>query len=113
MRRCPERYPARVHHEVELRRRVRDRIETLRVELADGATLRDAARGAGLPIARACGGLSLCAHCGLQVLSGAEHLSAETPEETRAKQRNRVPAEQRLSCQARVGGPVVVTARYW
>ena len=83
------------------------------MRVADGAVLVKAVREAGLPIAMACGGHSLCARCGLEVLSGAAGLSPEGAHETRAKAANRVPESQRLACQARVHGAVVATASYW
>ena len=78
-----------------------------------GTTLLDAAVQAGLPVARSCGADGMCAKCGLVVVAGAEHLSPETPDEARIKQRNRVDAELRLACRARIEGDVVATAHYW
>lgn len=102
-----------MRHEVELRRRRDGQVEGVRVEVRDGATLIAAAHRAGLPVANACGGHSLCARCGLQVIEGAEHLSEEGSHERRAKAANRIPEGQRLACQARISGPVVATASYW
>ena len=82
-----------------------------RVRVVPGTTLLDAARRAGLPVARACGGAGLCSRCGLRVLSG--RVSVESAEEARAKRANRVDAELRLACLARLEGDVVVTAAYW
>jgi 2Fe-2S ferredoxin len=83
------------------------------VVVDDGATLLSAALSAGLPVARACGGDGLCAHCGLRVLEGDAALSPEERDETEAKERNRVPGAWRLACRARVHGPLEVTAGYW
>jgi ferredoxin len=82
-----------------------------RVRVARGATLLDATRRAGLPVARACGGAGLCSRCGVQVLSGP--VSGESAREVRAKRANRVDPELRLACLARPEGDVVVTAAYW
>jgi ferredoxin len=84
-----------------------------RLSVEAGTLLVDAAREAGLPVARACGGEALCARCGMRVLSGARNLDPETPEEAAAKRANRVDGELRLSCRARIRGPVEVTATYW
>lgn len=81
--------------------------------VVDGTTLLDAARAAGLPIASACSGVALCARCGLSVLAGAEALDPERADERRQKERNRIPAEQRLACRAGVHGEVTATAAYW
>ena len=78
-----------------------------------GTTLLDAALRAGLPIARSCGADGVCAKCGLVIVAGAEHLSAEGADEARIKQRNRVDAEMRLACRAKVQGDVTATAHYW
>ena len=83
------------------------------VRIADGVALIEAVVQAGLPIARACDAGGLCARCGLSVLSGQARLSAPDAEEGSAKQRNRVPDDFRLACQARVHGDVLVTAAYW
>jgi ferredoxin len=86
---------------------------TLSARVADGVTLLEAARAAGLPIASACSGVALCARCGLSLLAGAEALDPERPDERLQKQRNRVPPEQRLACRAGVHGAVTATATYW
>jgi len=78
-----------------------------------GTTLLDAALGAGLPVARSCGADGVCARCGLRIVEGADSLSPEAPDETRIKQRNRIDAELRLACRAKIHGDVVATAQYW
>jgi 2Fe-2S ferredoxin len=83
------------------------------LRVASGTSLLDAARRAGLPVASACGADGLCGRCGMRVLAGEAHLSAETPGESRIKQRNRIAPELRLACRASVGGDVEVTAPYW
>ena len=83
------------------------------VEVAAGTRLLDAARQAGLPLARACGAEGICGRCGLTVLEGAERLAPESPLEARAKRRNRVSGETRLACRVAVDGDLVVTASYW
>jgi uncharacterized 2Fe-2S/4Fe-4S cluster protein (DUF4445 family) len=83
------------------------------IRVAVGTTLLEAARRAGLPIASACGGDALCGRCGVLVLAGEETIAPEDERETRAKRRNRVPAEQRLACRIPVSGDLQVTASYW
>lgn len=78
-----------------------------------GATLHDAVRSAGLPIAGACGADGICGRCGVLVVAGAEWLPPETEQETSAKRRNRVPAEQRLACRVVPRGDVTIRADYW
>ena len=83
------------------------------IRVVAGASLLEAARQAGLPIASACGGESLCGRCGVSVLAGAGALSPEDEPEARAKRRNRVPAERRLACRAAVSSDLEITASYW
>ena len=83
------------------------------VRVCAGATLMDAVREAGLPLARACDGDGLCARCGVQVLRGEAVLSEESESERSAKARNRIDPELRLSCCSEVRGAVTVAATYW
>ena len=102
-----------MQHTVSFVRRVGGEPTLLTTRVADGTTLLDAARAAGLPIASACSGAALCARCGLVVTRGAGALDPERDDERRQKLRNRIPAEQRLACRAGVHGDVVATASYW
>ena len=83
------------------------------MEVPPGATLLDAARQAGLPLASSCGAVGLCARCGVRILEGEESVPPETPGEARAKQRNRVEAGLRLCCLLRPEADLVVTTPYW
>jgi len=102
-----------VEHEIRLRVRRSGQVETIRVALPEGETLLQAAQLAGLPIASACNGASLCARCGLEILQGENHLPPESEEEARTKARNRIEPGLRLACQATPTGSVEATARYW
>ena len=103
----------KTHHHVRFRRRVRGEAVVVAAEVADGTTLWDAAKAVGLPVASACSGSALCARCGFEILEGADALSAEDPDERRAKERNQLPEHQRLSCQVHVHGDVLATTGYW
>ena len=83
------------------------------VRVDAGATLYDAVRQVGLPIASACGSDGICGRCGVEIVDGAEHLPAETEDEQRVKRRNRVPADERLACRVAPRGDVCIRARYW
>jgi adenylate cyclase len=84
------------------------------VEIDAGAmTLLEATRAAGLPIASACGENGACARCGLEIVSGATALEAETAREQRIKQRNRIEPTLRLACRVRPRADVTVRAGYW
>ena len=78
-----------------------------------GEMLFAAARRAGLPVGSSCPQEGICGRCGLRVLEGAANLSAEDAAERAVKEANRTDPALRLSCVARVRGPVVVTADYW
>lgn len=81
------------------------------IEVPEGTLLIDAIQAAGLPIARSCGNLALCAKCGVQVIEG--RTAAESDLEREAKRRNRVSEELRLACATRVHEDLVVTTDYW
>lgn len=83
------------------------------VRAAAGTLVIDAVRGAGLPIASACRGDGLCGRCGVEIVAGAAELAPETPEEVRAKERNRIAPCLRLACRTRLVGDVSIAAPYW
>ena len=83
------------------------------VRVARGTSLLEAARRAGMPVARACSGEGVCARCGVQIVDGAAGLEPETRSEVEAKRRNRVDAGDRLSCRLKLERDVTVTARHW
>lgn len=83
------------------------------VRVPGGTSLLEAARRAGLPVARACGGEASCARCGLLIVEGSDGLAPESEHERDAKRSNRVDAELRLSCLLRVAGDLTVSAPYW
>jgi ferredoxin len=80
---------------------------------AEGMTLLEATREAGLAIASACGENGTCARCGLLILEGAENLEPESEREARIKERNRIDPEQRLACRVRPRSNLTVRATYW
>ena len=96
-----------------MRARVRFEPSGRTVEVETGTLLLDAAREAGLPVARACGASGVCARCALTIVDGEGELLAASDEEARAKQRNRVSDALRLACRTTVEGDLVVTADYW
>lgn len=83
------------------------------LRVPEGTTLLEAARGAGLPVASACGADGVCGRCGMRVLAGDASLSAESEAEARVKRMNRLETGVRLACRAAVRGPVEVSASYW
>ena len=81
----------------------------LSVAIDAGGTLLEAARLAGLPLASSCRGAGVCDGCRVRVVEGGDRLSTPTKREQLA----RLAPDERLACQARVAGAVVVTAAYW
>ncbi len=84
--------------------------ESWSLELEEGDSLLDAARIVEAPVHTLCNGIASCIQCKVRILEGMEHLSA--PE---ALERDRIGnlfhlTGERLACQARVSGPVVVEA---
>lgn len=56
----------------------------------------------------ACGGKGRCTSCRMQVLEGAENLSSPTPFEQKMQKAGRLEADERLACQCRPAGELLV-----
>lgn len=69
-----------------------------------GASLLEVCESASIPMQSACGGLAACNSCRVEVLRGADQLTELLPEEEPFLD----SPTQRLGCQARVQGDVVV-----
>lgn len=78
------------------------------VDAADGATLLEAALGAGIPATHACGGDARCSTCRVLVVEGRDALSPVEAAERRLLAPLGLDRPIRLACQARVGGDVTV-----
>jgi adenylate cyclase len=74
------------------------------VDADPGATLLEACEQAGIPMETECGGFAACNSCRVRVLSGMAALSARGHAEDPFLDDD----EQRLGCQARLRGDVVV-----
>ena len=62
----------------------------------------------GLDWMHACGGKGRCTTCKVQVLEGMASLSALSPAEIRYRERNLLLNDERLSCQVRLLGDIVI-----
>jgi uncharacterized 2Fe-2S/4Fe-4S cluster protein (DUF4445 family) len=90
-----------------------------RGEVPEGAILLDAARDLGVEIESICGGQQTCGKCKIlveegnfqkyRVQSSRDHLSPIGEAERAYWERRRVDGDYRLSCAARVQGPLVIT----
>jgi len=76
-------------------------------------TLMDAVLQTGLGLGQSCDGIALCGFCRVQILAGAENLSAKASEEKKVLAAMHAGADERLACCATVKGPVTVTTTYW
>lgn len=83
------------------------------IDVPEGEVLMKALLRAGRPVASSCNGDGVCGKCRIEVVKGAENLSAETPLEIFLRDRYKLAPEFRISCQTRVLGPVTVDASYW
>ena len=82
-------------------------------DVVDGGTLLRAALRAGLPVARSCRGVAVCAACRVRVVDGGERLGAMDVLEAALARREPLRPGERYACRARVRGPVTITTTYW
>ncbi len=83
-----------------------------------GTPLLDAARSLGVYVESVCGGRGICGRCQISVSEGtfakenltssADHLEGATDAENRYAELRNLPADRRLSCQAKILGDLVV-----
>lgn len=84
--------------------------ESWEVEVETGDSLLDAARACEAPVHTLCHGIAACVQCKVRIVSGEAHLSApESLEKDRIGNIFHLTRE-RLACQAKVSGEVVVEA---
>ncbi len=72
-----------------------------------GARVMDGAEGL-VNLRHVCGGNGQCTTCRVQVREGKQHLSPLNEKESKRLPDERLQADWRLACQARVHGPVTV-----
>ena len=80
------------------------------VEVDDGDSLLEAARACKAPVHTLCHGIAACVQCKVRIIDGQDAISApEALEKDRIGNIFHITGE-RLACQARVSGDVVVEA---
>ena len=79
-----------------------------RVDCAEGESVFDVGRRAGIEISTACVGKATCGLCRVKILAGEATLSALNPAERKHLGNVYFITKQRLSCQTRVYGDVVL-----
>jgi ferredoxin len=78
------------------------------VDVEPGTSLLDAARICDAPVQTLCNGIAACMQCKVRIIEGGESLSSpEALEKDRIGNIFHITGE-RLGCQAKVSGPVVV-----
>jgi len=80
----------------------------LRAECADGETVFDVGRRAGIEISTACVGKATCGLCRVKIVSGEAALSPLNAAERKHLGNVYFITKTRLACQTRVSGDVVV-----
>ena len=84
-----------------------------RIAVPVGQTLLQAVVEAQLELSHYCGGMASCGTCRVEVLAGAENLSAMQGREEMVLGSRNVSSGARLGCQARMQGPVTVRIPRW
>lgn len=82
-------------------------------EVPGGISLLACARHLDVRVTHYCGGMCSCGTCRVEVVDGADLLSPALPNERMVLGAERDAAGDRLACQARVLGPVVVRVPDW
>ena len=73
-----------------------------------GGTVLQAIHAAGIDWMHACGGKGRCTTCKMQVLAGAEWLSADSSAEQKYRSQGRLGKHERLTCQCQTSGDLAV-----
>ena len=84
-----------------------------RIWAQPGELALSALRRGNIPVGSSCDGDLICGYCRVRVVVGAESLSEISEEERRLLQRKSAEAEERMSCAARIHGPVTFHTDYW
>ena len=83
------------------------------VDLLPPIEQKFAIRGAGLPVASACGADGICGRCAVEVTRGSGSLAPETVSEQQVKARNRIDPRLRLACRVSLRSDIAVSTPYW
>jgi 2Fe-2S ferredoxin len=83
------------------------------VEAPLGLSLMQGLLAGSVPVASSCGGDGVCGRCRIRVVAGAENLASPTEQEELLAEKYGLASDERISCQAKVRGNVVVDAAYW
>lgn len=81
--------------------------------IEEGSNLMKALLDAGLPVASSCGGDGICGKCRITILAGMEHLSLPSGQEEFLSKKMNLKSNERISCQVKIKGDVILDATYW
>ena len=79
--------------------------EDITLEIDEQTTIREAAHQVDVNVHDRCGGNGACCNCVVTIVQGAEHLNPKTLVEEAVTY---LDANDRLSCQCKITGPVIV-----
>jgi 2Fe-2S ferredoxin len=83
------------------------------IDVQEGANLMRSLLDAHLPVASSCHGDGICGRCRILVVEGADNLSPVNAAEEILRDRLKIPAGVRISCQTQIFGDIVVDTTYW
>jgi ferredoxin, 2Fe-2S len=83
------------------------------LQVENGANLMGALLEGNVPVASSCHGEGVCSKCRIQILQGQENLSPANEIELFLRDRNQIPAGQRISCQTQIFGDILIDTGYW
>lgn len=66
-----------------------------------------------IPVASSCFGEGVCAKCRVQIIEGANHLSAVSAHEEFLQKKFQLQSDERISCQTQVLGDIKIDTKYW
>ena len=66
-----------------------------------------------IPVASSCHGEGVCSKCRIQIIEGADQLSPISDQEKFLSERNKLKANERISCQVQVLGNITIDTGYW
>ncbi len=82
--------------------------QKMTIEVSEADTLLSSLKKSGLSIKSSCGGCASCGDCIIEVLAGDEFLSEQTFEETKLLGNIFHITKERLSCQTKITGDVII-----
>ena len=85
----------------------------IKVTIAQGETILDAAIKAGLSFANACSGNGVCGGCRVRIIEGDKNLPEPSALEANVMQTYGYGPQDRAACLVKPTGDVKVTTSYW